>query len=519
MMSTTLLVARLLLALVFAVAGLSKLADRQGFRKAVIDFGLPSSLAAPLAILLTLAELTVAVALIPASTAVWGAMGALALLALFVIGISINLARGRTPDCRCFGQIHSAPVGWGTLVRNGALAFLAGLLVWQGWKGNAGPSMVGWIGALSTFQLFVVFGAVAGLGTIVLTWLFMIEFLRQNGRLLVRLEVLEDGLDKSTETSRNGHPPQRAAGLLVGTNAPDFDLEDLYGETLTLGSLLAPDKPLLLFFTDPNCGPCTRLLPEIERWQEEHADKLTIASLSRGKPEENRSKVAEHGLNKVLLQEDWEVSDAYRVTATPSAVVVLPEGKVGSPVATGPDSIRSLVARMIQKPPRLPMRPTLPEMPCPECGKIHQNSNGANQSAPSIKIGDPAPEIKLPNLNGGTTDLAEFAGSETLVLFWNPGCGFCQKMLPDLQDWEEDQNLTNGGRKLLMVSAGTVEANRAMGLESSVALDKNFVAARKFGAGGTPSAVLVDEEGKIASKLGVGAPAVIEMARTRQAES
>jgi thiol-disulfide isomerase/thioredoxin len=23
-----------------------------------------------------------------------------------------------------------------------------------------------------------------------------------------------------------------------------------------------------------------------------------------------------------------------------------------------------------------------------------------------------------------------------LVLFWNPGCGFCQQMLPDLKEWE-----------------------------------------------------------------------------------
>jgi hypothetical protein len=34
----------------------------------------------------------------------------------------------------------------------------------------------------------------------------------------------------------------------------------------------------------------------------------------------------------------------------------------------------------------------------------------------------------------------------------------------------------------------------------------------KFGAGGTPMAVLVDAEGKIASELAAGAPAVLELA-------
>ena len=133
MTGTVLLLARLLLALVFAVAGVAKLADREGSRRAVVDFGVPPILAAPLGLLLPLAELAVAVALIPPATALWGAWGALALLLLFVGGISFNLARGHKPDCRCFGQIHSSPAGWRTLLRNGVLAAVAGFVVWRGW--------------------------------------------------------------------------------------------------------------------------------------------------------------------------------------------------------------------------------------------------------------------------------------------------------------------------------------------------------------------------------------------------
>jgi len=64
-----LLVARLLLALVFAAAGAAKLADRVGSRQAIVDFGVPSAIAAPLGLLLPLAELAVAASLLPASTA------------------------------------------------------------------------------------------------------------------------------------------------------------------------------------------------------------------------------------------------------------------------------------------------------------------------------------------------------------------------------------------------------------------------------------------------------------------
>ena len=67
--------------------------------------------------------------------------------------------------------------------------------------------------------------------------------------------------------------------------------------------------------------------------------------------------------------------------------------------------------------------------------------------------------------------------------------------------------------KLLVIPAGTEEANEAMGLGSTVALDPSFAVGRAFGAGGTPSAVLVDEEGRIASEVAVGAPAVLDLAR------
>src|SRR5687768_9342155 len=118
-METALLVGRLGLAAVFLIAGFAKLADRQGTRQAMVDFGVPRVLAAPIGILLPLVEIAIGVALIPAASAWWGAIGALALLLLFVLGIGVNLALGRRPDCRCFGQLHSAPAGWRTLVRDG----------------------------------------------------------------------------------------------------------------------------------------------------------------------------------------------------------------------------------------------------------------------------------------------------------------------------------------------------------------------------------------------------------------
>jgi methylamine dehydrogenase accessory protein MauD len=517
-----LLVGRLVLAGVFAIAGVAKLADRSGSRQAITNFGLPSSFAAPLGVLLPLAELAVAIALIPASTALWGAIGALALLVLFIAGISLNLARGRKPDCHCFGQLHSAPAGWKTLARNGALAAVAGFVVWQGWQGDVGPSAIAWLGALSATQLLLLVGGAVVLGLLAGQWWFLIHLLRQNGRLLVRIEALEARAASTggvPQPSPNGaQQSQPLAGLPVGSEAPSFNLDGFHGETLTLDSVRSSGKPVVLLFTDPNCGPCNALLPEIGRWQVEHHDKLTIALISRGDPEENRAKAQEHNLQNVVLQEEWEVSEAYEVRGTPSAVLLRPEGTIGSAVAGGAEAIGTLVALVAEAPTRVPLVPGAPApapsaegaqgQPCPKCGKVH----AAAPTVPAaLEIGEPAPEVKLPDLEGNAVELADyFRGEETLVLFWNPGCGFCQQMLPDIKEWE--QNRPEGAPKLLFVSAGPEEANREMGLASPVLLDQPFATGRAFGASGTPSAVLVDVEGKVASEVAVGAPAVLELA-------
>jgi protein-disulfide isomerase len=206
-------------------------------------------------------------------------------------------------------------------------------------------------------------------------------------------------------------------------------------------------------------------------------------------------------LTNVLLQKDWEVSNDYQINGTPSAVLVGLDGKVASPVVAGPEAIHSLVVWAVSAPaPQLPVQP----------------QQTAQQAAPAgPEVGDPAPPLKLRDLTGKKINLATtFGGEKTLVVFWNPGCGFCQQMLDDLKDWEASP--PEGAPKLLFVSAGTKEANRAMGLRSTVVLDQNFSVGRAFGASGTPSAVLVDEEGKVASELVVGGPAVLALSGATQ---
>lgn len=338
-MNTALLGVRLLLVAVFLVAGVAKLIDQPGSRQAMIDFGLPARLAAPSCLLLPLIELAVAVALIPAATAWWGAVGALTLLIIFIIVIGITLARGRRPDCHCFGQLHSEPVGWTTLTRNGVLATAVSFLVWQG-RDNPGPSMVAWIGTLTRGQLIGIVFALALLAMLIVQGWILVNLMRQNGRLLLRMDELEARLNAGDIASMF-EPTQPVLGLPVGSLAPAFELPLVSGGTLTLDALCAKAKPILLIFSDPGCGPCIALLPDIAYWQRQYADNLTLALLSRGSLEANLAKSAEF----VLLQQDCEVAEAYHSHGTPGAVYVHPDGTIGSSLAMGADAIKALVAR------------------------------------------------------------------------------------------------------------------------------------------------------------------------------
>jgi uncharacterized membrane protein YphA (DoxX/SURF4 family) len=131
--------ARLVLAGVFALAGVGKLADRRGAERALTEFGLPEALGTPLARALPVVELAVAAALGSGGASRSGAAGALVLLGAFSVAVAVNLARGRTPDCHCFGQMHSRPIGAGTLARNAALSGLSGVvLLGTGGAGGCG---------------------------------------------------------------------------------------------------------------------------------------------------------------------------------------------------------------------------------------------------------------------------------------------------------------------------------------------------------------------------------------------
>lgn len=516
-MDALLLAARLILAAVFLVSGIAKLFDLTGAQAAMRSFGVPESLTRGSGILLPIVEIVIAILLLPVATARWGALLALVLLLVFIASIGYNLSRGRKFECHCFGELTRSEIGPSTLVRNVVLAVLAAFVTIPGFtENNVGTSIGDAFGGLDAFQWVVlVVGVVMLVALAAVAWL-LVHLLGQNGRLLVRIDRIEAALedadiefdldDDDDDDDDEDDEEEEEEGLPFGAPAPAFTLSGLYGETMTLDAFRAREKPVLLIFSDPGCGPCNSMMGEVGKWQQEHAAKLTTVVVTRGSLDENRKKQKQHNLTHVVMQQDSEIADAYLTNGTPTAVLVTPDGKIGSGAAGGASEIRTLVKQAVEG--RVPVPPARPTPLRPA-----QPSQPAKPQPPRgiANIGKDAPVVELANLDGETVKLADFAGHPTAVLFWNPGCGFCQRMVDDLKAWEQDP--PRDAPKLLLVSTGDVEANRKQEFSSPTVLDTGFTVGRSFGASGTPSAVLVGADGKIASGLAVGGPTVISLLR------
>lgn len=341
MMETLVVIARLVLLAVFAVAGVAKLVDPAGFKNGLASFAVPFGLHRPVAAALPWIELAIAAPLLLPDTVWWAGLAALLCLVAFTTLIGLHLVQGRRPVCNCFGQASPRPISGNSLLRNGALIACSLLIV------SFGPSHE-YSGPESWRQTFTTKLDVASILIGVLLVFAMLSgwvvfyLLRQQGRLMLRIDNLELRIEAAGIGQAVPAAPT-SMGLPLGQPAPSFALPQLDGGQLSLDVLRSTGKPMVLIFSDPQCGPCTALLPQLSGWQRQYEHDLTLVLVSRGTVDDNRAKIGTLRMNTVVLQVDREVAHAYLAQVTPSAVRIDRDGTIGSALALGELDIAALV--------------------------------------------------------------------------------------------------------------------------------------------------------------------------------
>jgi len=481
-MEAVLLIISLALFGIFALAAIGKFLDLKGSEKAVKEFGTPDEFARTFAIAIPFAELVFAFCFLFNETSWVGAIGGLILLVSFIGGIAWQIRQGKAPDCHCFGQIHSEPVGVKSLVRNIIFAILALVLVFSGSQ-NQGSRLGETTAQLA--QNITLILIVTGLVVVVS---YLKRLADQSSSLTRRVDLLElvanDG--KPIERNEAGDPTD---SLPIGAQFPDFRLPDARGRYVEFDHLLADPKPKLFLFVGPACEPCKALLPEIEEWRREFAERLQFVFVSSGSPEENVERFGAIIGESIILQKDRELAHSVFAKWTPAALLVGADGTVASHPAVGDLAMHDLIDRLRSD----------------DIGRDRfYVSNGTRPGR--IKIGQAAPVFSLKDLRGDVVTQEAFVGRKTLAVFLSTTCAHCRGVVEKIREWEDSPENSKPG--LMVFSEGDRDLHLDFDLKSPVLIEKGYGTALRLGMFGVPSAVLVDEYGIIASEAAIGSHAI-----------
>jgi peroxiredoxin len=354
--------------------------------------------------------------------------------------------------------------------------------------------------------------ALAGAIGFALCWVGW-QLLRQNGRILLRL----DDLDKRLDAFEFCEPEPE--GLALNSPAPEFDLPDLEGNRHRLGQYRG--KSALLVFFNPACGFCRQMAPKLAAFTkaesgeqkaeisstENSAKPSTVLVVSTGEAEANRQLFGDYHLGfSVLLQKDTEAATAYKANGTPTGYLIDPDGKIASALAVGADALLKLAEGKVESGPQK----------AETDGRASRFSNRSLARSKikrdGLKAGTPAPDFRLPRLDGqGEMVLADLHGRPALLVFSDPHCGPCSAVAPQLQKFHREHPEIG----LVMISRGEPKDNRAKvkehGLTFPILLQRQWEISRLYAMFATPVAYLIDATGVIAADVAVGSDAIVEL--------
>lgn len=121
----------------------------------------------------------------------------------------------------------------------------------------------------------------------------------------------------------------------VGDLAPDFTLEDLEGNVVSLSDFRG--KGVMINFWATNCPPCREEMPAIERQYQQFKDQgIEVLAVNIAESHLVASRFAQrHGLTfPILLDQDRSVTQRYGVIPIPTSFFIDKDGIVVAKVQT-----------------------------------------------------------------------------------------------------------------------------------------------------------------------------------------
>jgi hypothetical protein len=232
----------------------------------------------------------------------------LVLLVVFSAVLVSSRRRGDALPCGCFGSTRGGP-SWWPYARNIGLGALA-LVATIGGEPHGDPRVL---------ALMVV--SLVGIVT---------------SAVLAR-ELRQQGTRATTAWKRElGEQPLKTLLEQILTTTD--------GKSTSIDRWLSTGRSHAIVFVDPLCGPCRSLLPAVAALQRASGE-LAVATISRGPISENVELASEFGLAPVAVVPDDSLARGLGIRATPSAILITPEGHIVQTPAIGKGAILELLGR------------------------------------------------------------------------------------------------------------------------------------------------------------------------------
>lgn len=340
-------------------------------------------------------------------------------------------------------------------------------------------------------------------------WAVLFQVVKQQGRLLLRLDALGQRQEElAPGPGANGFAPAteqgQPAGLPVGTPIAPFALPDLEGRSVGLSNLAG--NPALLIHWSTQCGFCDMIAPNLARLQPAlQTQNVQLVLISSGEAEANRQYATKHGLTgPILLQDVTQGVECFQGLGTPVAYLLDAQGQVQRPLAWGADQVMTLARETASAP---AARPLLPGNRPLSLSRIEREG---------LKVGTPAPPFRLPDVvHGRTVALDAYRGREVVLVFSDPHCGPCDQLATQLARLQREQ--PDADTALLMVGRGAAEDNRRKavehGIEFPVVRQERWDLSKRYGIFATPVAFLIDRDGRIARDVARGTDEILALAQ------
>jgi peroxiredoxin len=343
-------------------------------------------------------------------------------------------------------------------------------------------------------------------------WIGFYQLVKQQGRILLRLDKLEAAAqapDAAVHHDHAAHEPR--SDDFVGTEFPAFKFPDLAGKTVALADFRG--KQVLLVNWNFDCGFCDLIAPELARLHSTLDEQnVQLLLLSYGDAASNRKQANEHGLKcPILLPKGNERPKPFAHEGTPVAYLLDETGQVARHLASGADEVVGLAKQLSVS------QAAGSDINSKSQRKKLQGERSLNESRierNGLKAGTPAPLFRLPDLAGKTISLDEYRGRQVLLVFSDPQCGPCDELAPQLARLHQEHGAND--LALLLVGRGDPEENRRkaakFGIKFPVVLQEKWKLSKEYGIFATPVAFLIDAKGVIAQDVAVGKDAILDLA-------